>query len=830
MTLFRISIAFSFLIAAAAQAAPEAAVSADSSGGIVTLEEFITRETALVAGDSLDPRARPVDDLYGSARPVAEVPRSVTLLNPETMKLRGVRDFADLAAVSAGAQRVNYYGVPGAPQFRGDLASVYFDGMERAYQRNEMPTSFGSLEALDLVRGPAPAHFGPTQAGGFVNMVPKPPYFDRTRGSVRLTVGTCDYYNAQIDVGGPREMLGRPAAYRLSVTGQKSGSWYDDVRNDYLSAYGAAKMDLARGRTLFTGFEAYVFRSNENAGWNRVTQDLIDHGLYLAGEVPDLVDHPANRSDDGLSKGITPFVVVPATPGREPTVFSAAGGNPAAIIPPEAFRAGLAPELRALLGPEGQYTAAYLNAGGPLHTVHIDGSTVLADPRDHADAESLLAFCDYVRDDGDGLRVKNQFLVDALRTDKLSSYGYAFANDQILVEDKITLEHPVRLGRESRLIWGGEAKHHRAKQLQDFDDEPFSRRDISNPVVTRNSVVLTGGQRDETGLNHWSRLNGSVESHLTRLGLFAVLDTRWTQAFSTVLSLRGETAGYRIRRPVEVDRRADRGQLLGSGTKNFANASLSPVLDLGGGVKAYGAVQVGATAVPTQGGVIDRGRGNFADSELYEAGLKGEFFGGRVFATLAGYYWDKARYDLRSGVLNPLRGKGLELEVSYVAEEGFSLVANATVARAYLRGWPAYRFQATQDYYMPLVAGGLFTGGGGANALVRANNPERIVPGTPDAVVNLFASWQGKSGFGVAAGPTWRSACWHNFDHTLRLPSSFVLGASAWWRGARTEVLLQLTNVLSEDWFTGSDPFFAANTVITKAPPIEGKLTITRKF
>jgi iron complex outermembrane recepter protein len=803
---------------------------ADAPDDVVTLEEFIARETSLQSADTLSQTARPFDALFGIGKTALDVPRSVVALNPEAMKQYGLRDFSDLPRVSAGAQRVNYFGVPGAPQFRGDLASVYFNGMERTYQRNEMPTSFGSLEAMDLVRGPAPAHFGPSQAGGFVNMIPKSPYFDQFRGSTRATLGSHRYVNVQFDVGGPREIFGRPAAWRLSVTGQNAGSYWRNVRNDFLSLYGAAKMQLSRDTTLFTGVELYRFWSNENAGWNRVTQDLIDHGRYLAGEVPDLVTHSSNRSDAGLSKGVTPFVSVPAVTGREPTVFSPLSGNAAAIIPPASFVSTLSPELRALLGPQGQYTAAYLNAGGPVCTVPIDGSTVLADPDDHANSQSLLWFCDVVHELGDGRRVKNQLLVDALRTAKLSSYGYAFDNDQVVFNEKLSLEQTLPLGRRTHAALGGGLKYTFAKQLQDFDDEPFSRRDITNPVITTNSIVLSGAEVDDTGLNHWSRYNGSVESQLGQLGLFAVLDTTWTERFSTLVSVRAEAADFRIRRPDEVDRRTDRGQVIADGAKNTWNASVSPVLSLGAGLRAYASAQVGATFVPTQGGVIDRGEGNFADSELYEIGLKGEFLERRLFASVAGYRWDKTRYDLRSGILNPLSGRGIELEASYVHESGFALLANATFSRTCLGGLPGLRFQATQDYYMPLVAGGLFSGGGGGNTLVLANNPDRVVPGTPEIVVNALAAYRFASGFGVAFGPTWRSSYWHNFDRTLHLPATTIVNANFWYRRDRFEVFLELTNLFNEDWFLGSDPFFAANTVITKAPPLEVKLSFTRRF
>ena len=174
--------------------------------------------------------------------------------------------------------------MPGTPVIRGDFAGTFFNGMQRAFQRNEMPTSFGSLDGMDIVKGAAPGNYGPTQGGGYINFLPKSPYYDKFRGSVRTTVGTNDYFNTQVDLGGPLLAFGKPIAYRISLTNQNAESYYNNVKNDYISLYGALKARIAPGVSLFTGAEYYKYKSNENAGWNRVTQRMIDtDGEYLAG-------------------------------------------------------------------------------------------------------------------------------------------------------------------------------------------------------------------------------------------------------------------------------------------------------------------------------------------------------------------------------------------------------------------------------------------------------------------------------------------------------------------------------------------------------------------
>ncbi|HEX2099602.1 MAG TPA: TonB-dependent receptor plug domain-containing protein, partial [Candidatus Synoicihabitans sp.] len=178
---------------------------------VTELERFIAEESAIANSGDVLPTSRPVGSVFGSLS-ILEVPRSVIVLTPELMQQLDLQDFSDLARIGAGTQQINYYGVAGSPTLRGAKGGVFFNGMQRAWQRNEMPLSFGSLEAMDVVKGPAPAHFGASQVGGYTNLLPKSPYFDKTRGSVMVEVGDYDHYRIQTDIGGPVLIGDRPSA------------------------------------------------------------------------------------------------------------------------------------------------------------------------------------------------------------------------------------------------------------------------------------------------------------------------------------------------------------------------------------------------------------------------------------------------------------------------------------------------------------------------------------------------------------------------------------------------------------------------------------------
>ena len=803
-----------------AQKAPQAS---DKSDEITELEKFIVSESAAAVAGGVLPTSRSSDSVFGSAKSVLDIPRSVTVLTPELMQKLGVRSFDDVARVIPGGERPNFYGVPGTPFIRGDFAGTFFNGMQRAFQRNEMPTSFGSLEGMDIVRGPAPGTFGPTPGGGYINFLPKSPYYDKFRGSLRTTIGSYDYFNTQLDIGGPVLAFGKPMAYRVSLTSQNADSYYDNVQNNYISIYGAIKARITPDLSLFTGAEYYSYKSNENAGWNRVTQDLLENGNYLVGEV---ADRTSAAGGGYVLPGGVPFIgfgASAATIGG--AQFDNSGG---AIIPPASYVATLSPQLQALLHPTtGAYTAAFFNAGGKALTTKIKGSQVVADPGDFANSQNLLYFADLVNTRSSSLTLKNQFIIDYIKTDKLSSYGYAFAMEQFIIEDKITVEQKFN-GKLTSLSSGGSVRYSWAKQLQDFAAEPFSRRDISKSQITSNSVVLAGPTRPLFGdtRNLWSQ---SGMTDLYQLALFSVGELKLSDAFSTYFSARVEGASFKNTIPGEHERNARRNQQVAKGGKNFYMASVNPVYKISANVSLYASALYGTSLTPSQGGNVGS-EANFGETGLIEGGMKVSLLDNTLFAALSVYESKRERFNNFTNNQDGVRSKGLELESTWMATEKLSFIANFGVREAHLVRAPGYRFGATQNYYMPLLAGGLWVDFGDSTGLVKKNNPDGIFGGAPEGSANLIASYDLGNGFALSGGPRIRSSYYLNHERTLSLPSTVIWNGNVTYTRGPIQMMLELSNITSEDYFTGSDPIFASNTIVTKAPPIEAKLNITYKF
>ena len=789
---------------------------------VTVLEKFIITESAQYhAGDVL-PTSRPVDSVFGPGLSVLDLPRAVIVLTPELMRRFDLENLGNLGRIGAGTQVANYFGLPGTPYLRGVKASTFFNGLARAYQRNEMPVSFGSLESLDLVKGPAPSHLGPVPEGGYANFIPKSPYFDRARGSTAVTVGSHDHQRAQLDYGSP-VMLGRwPAAYRVSLTAQDSGSYWKNVGNDYFSAYAALKIRPRENLSLFTGAEYYDFRSNENPGWNRVTQDLIDRGEYLIGEPQYIV----SAAWGGLAN---------RTLVESPGAFSGQPANFRALILPAATaHARISPALLALLedrrAADGgyRYTSAYFAAGGQALTEKIAGNTVLSDPHDYANARDFLWFLDLVSTGHSDRTVTWKSLLEKLKTDKHSSYGYAIATEQLVLENKLLVEQRDLHPAGTTLTYGASLRYSYGWMVQDFAAEPFNRRDVSRLTISPNSRIPAGADLDPNGRNLWSTgIGGSTESDLWQGALFGFARTKWSERLSTILSLRAESVNYRADLPVDVGRAtiAQRIAAERSGEKHHGSGSLSAVWRAQPGASLYATYQRGTSLQPGQGGTVNS-KSNFAAAELKELGAKLSLLDGRLFASLAAYEWESARFNDRENRAERLRGRGTELELTWAPTARLSVIASAGSQRVFRLDPLGFRARFGTAERIALESGAFDAGVTPTPAL----NPRLIYPGTPEAQAKLTVAWQATPAWGCSVGAVWSHAFYHNFERNLVLPESLVWRGSIHWQHGPLALRLSAENIFSEDYFLGADPNFSHNNLVTKAPPAEAKLTATWSF
>lgn len=838
------------------------ALVAQDDGSLSELDAFISEETALEDSNSLLPTDRTVDSAFFDNMELIDIPRSITVLSPETMEQFQISDFDDLQKIGAGTERYNFYGIAGAPVLRGWQGGTYFNGMLRLFQRNEMPTSFGSLEAMEIVKGPAPAQFVSSHVGGYVNMLPKSPFFDEKRGSAELEIGSNDTYNVQYDQGGPILIGNNPAAYRLSVNAQQANSYYDKIGNDFVSIYGSVKMKLSEKTDIFAGAEYFEFKSNENAGWNRPTQNLVDNNEYVIGEPLSLVRAGngglADRGLLGTSEAFNALVLpesLVTSAVADGTITNAQLATLRNLADP-AVRADIYNGLPADVAQTSSgylYTPEYFLADGQVFTTKIDASEVLADDADFANSEDFMFFFDIKHEISSDLIMENKTFIESLKSDKLSSYQYAFRMDQFVFDDRLSLTQTLDLADSTSLTlnYGGQIRYTEAEQLQDFWAEPFSRRDISLENISNNSVFLSGAQIDPlTGNNYWGGGFGAMgpgghaaDSELLQLGAFASGLFNIGDSFSVIASARFESIDYEVKVP---DGPTDIAQNIVEGDDTFFNWSINPSFKINDAVSIYAALQEATTYAPQQGGAIT-GDGNFGDSELTEGGIKISLMEGRLYSTLAFYEWEQQAFNDITGVADPYESEGVEFEVTYAFSEATTLIASFSdreTMRTFPLGFRTVPFGlvdptgAGDDEIGVALAGGnllnQFSGSLGGFSPEGGNpsaNPDLIVPGAPETTLKIFLSHYFSDKWSATISAIWNDEYFHSFDRNITLDSTTVFNATVGYTTDSFSALLSLENLTEEDYFHGADPVFAANTSITKAPEdMQMKLKLTFPF
>ena len=830
---------------------------ADETDRLVELEEFIAEETLLEETETLLPTEREVNSVYGSARSLLETPRSISVINPETLKEHDLDDVNELAERVAGATIVNFYGIAGIPHTRGLYTSNYFNGMQRVWNRNGYPTSFGSLESLDYVKGPTPALYSASSPGGYVNFVPKSPYFDEFRGSIKFTYGSYDHLNTQLDIGGPTLLSRNPSAWRISLTYQNSDTYYDRLVNDYLSAYAAAKIKLSDKISFFLGGEYYLYRGDERVGWNRVTQDLIDNGIYIVG-------NPLNDLTGEVIEMPSAFggtqTVTNQTPGRasREAIESTApfGGilgnfNRRTKFNPNDLSQD-AVEFFAFVG-------GLRNCGNPffyqmpesgctsnsVETVRISGKQNLSNPDDFADTNNILFFWDTLLSGSDQVAITNKVYFESYSRSKYSTYGYAEEGENSTIENKTIVEHAMpNKPIVDSLIYGTSIRFEDALAKTDFTAEPFSRRDITKPE-NLNTILPAGGDRNRDGLTFWDPF-GSNQTKMITYGVFLTADLEPTERINLILNGRFDHAHWFDRkRPDDISYNpftpkpgdvigSQHGRGDGRGGKSYFNWSVSGVRNFTDTLSGYVSYHRGTSfqGYYVSGGIANsQGDTNFMENALAEMGVKVVSQELNLYGSFNVYHIDLEEFDDRGGFATDQRGRGIECDFAWEPNDWLSLSAALSWQEHFFRTRKLVGgFVPLNPYQMVMYAGATYLDFGlqewrGKDGIA-GDGPRHSIP---QWTGNFYIRIRTRNGITVGIGPVFTDSQFLNADRTVSLPSSLVWNGRVSYSTDDWELALSGTNLFGEDHFFPSDSF-ASNAIVTKAPGAEWKATVTYQF
>ena len=413
----------------------------------------------------------PSESSFGFAKSLLETPRSVSFISEEQINLFGISTVEDLTRLVPGTYTTTRYGLQGGINVRGVSSDMYYRGMKRLQAQGHVRTVLSAMDGIEVVKGPPSPIYGMGRIGGFQNFTPKSSrastgsYMQDTQGFLQTTAGSYNRSEMQGGVGGPFTPFGKQAGYYVFGLFEDSDTYVKQVgaRQEFIQATVAIEDAVGPFRIEFGGQAQESTTSG--AYMNRVTQELIDNDVYLAGQPL------ANLDTDGNGQiGYVETYQNSPVRGRISSANQAlnqkfpwlrdASGT---LVPVEEFASvpGVPATMLAYLNahPEVNCRAAdvirSMPAGGPIPTSGqlpvgfvLDPCTVATvplDPRGNGafereqNADQRLAYVDFIADQDPDFTMKHQIMYDNINSFKDSFLPYGENQYIKSIENKFTV-------------------------------------------------------------------------------------------------------------------------------------------------------------------------------------------------------------------------------------------------------------------------------------------------------------------------------------------------------------------------------------------------------
>lgn len=431
-------------------------------------EETVELETFTAEGSVEDTLGilptEPVDSVFGFGKTLLETPRAATSMSNELLERYGITDIDDLVVLSPGAFTQSFFGVAGSLDVRGTPGETYFRGIRRLDNPGNYPTPIGASDRVDIVRGPASPITGPAKIGGYLNFVPKSAraetgqYLSQPTSQISFTAGSWDKSIVTSEVGGPGELFGKQMGYYLYAELENSGSYYENTETDQTILQASFNLDLSDTSRIEFGGMYHDYQGNQVAGWNRLTQDLIDNGTYITGTA-----QPLDTNGDG---SISHQEYGAANTGGGMDIFIDAV-DPDANTPLTSITDATIPAAFNLVNPG---------------TTKLDGDQVLVAPDDNLENEVLTLYFDYIYEPSSSFNITNKFFYESYDNLNENAYGFSQFHDTFVIEDQLifsfSFENDIV---DSSYKISPSIRYTDFEHADDYSNEQFDRRDLTMP-------------------------------------------------------------------------------------------------------------------------------------------------------------------------------------------------------------------------------------------------------------------------------------------------------------------------------------------------------------
>lgn len=740
-----------------------------------------TMATTVIEGIPLEetivPTARPFNSVYGSDMSILDTPRNVTIISRTQLDAISIHDVREFSKLTSSSYTTSNFGAPTTPSIRGQYADTFVNGSRVGLTSNGngLPINFNSVESVNIVKGPASVVYGPSQyVGGYVDYITKRPYFDTFHGEAFGEFGMYDQFRWGVDFGAP---IGKDKnmGYRVSYSGESSGSYYVDGFKKTEALYGAYNWTPSDTYELFINNEIFWANYTENFGINRPTQALIDHGLYQTGV-----------NDNG---GTSPTA---SDPQNSKNVGSGFFPNNIQLGPVVSIS-----RRNRLLRPDDQSSGASYNLQAIQNLKLTEDSQIVDTTSFH-----------YVR-----RNTQSSYLYS-----EIIDPSWSFENR---AEYRLTLEkHSINTGLDIR--------YQSVRAYNDFYNEPANAWDLTKDhgsINYFNSVNFPSPytQFPVPGTSWKNRYftpdNGdSGTSTAFFVGPFAQENWKITDQLSLLGGARADLLAPNYHVSWSKGYLGDNTVLVLPNANASLNYKWTPQVS---SYVTYNYSQNPVGAIGNGGGITTGGNHQYSNSNLrnnailYEAGTKVSLIGNQLFATGAVFQQERADRQQDLSVVT-FRTRGIEAELNYQPDRHLFV----TFGYSYMDS----EVNATQFFVNNTDIPGYVSFG--TFAANRGPGPYRR-QGLPDHLFNVLVSYKFDGGFGVSANVVATTEINNDVAGNLRIPAQYTLDLSAFYQHKRFEARVSLLNVTDEKNWSSPNYVYGQESIVADLPfRAEGRLTV----
>ena len=768
----------------------------------------------------------PVESVFGFGKTILETPRSLTSISNEMLDRVNITNIDDLVALTPGSFTQSFFGVAGSLDIRGTAGENYFRGVRRIENPGNYPQAIGASDRIDVVRGPAAPVFGPSKVGGYLNFIPKSAradsgeYMKEAKGEIGATRGSWDEKTLHAELGGPSDLFGLKSGFYVYAQFEDSGSYYENSATRQAIYQASYNIDFSDTFRTEMGGMYQDFAGNQVAGWNRLTQQLIDHGTYVTGS-PSNLDSPLNGGNGNgrldLSEAgaagittVTNFIFNP--PGQTPgQILAALQSSPNLALVPST-----------------------------VGTAHLNGSQVLVAAGDKLGSGVTTLYFDMIFEPNDTVKLVNKAFYEYLNNVNENAYGFSQLAHTWALEDQLTLTVKTSLGDwlKATVQTGPQFRHQDFKTGDDFAGEFFDRRDLtqSSSVLDLRSLATRGQDLfSDHAHGYW---NDAGYQALLDLTFFDHLDILGGGRFDSV----------HVRTQSYMDTLTTPG-LLATDTENHSSWSASVSYSLPLGLRPYVTVARQASLTTGEGGQVEpfqisEGSKAVTGSTLNEYGIKGSWLDSHLY--WAADYYDQKRTDLNSQDQvsnNSTQSKGYEFELRWVLNPFLTMTGAFTNIKVFDTTAQAeggqFSFVGAGD--LQGVNPALMYGGSVGGGFLAPTQEASRKGGIPQNMFSLYAivSLQDLTtpvgngllqGLTASLGVTHVDSTFSGFSKVVSLPAYTLLNAGLHYEDAKWKVGLEGKNLTNERYFRSNFPDLFGESVVLPELPRNWLLSLGYKF